>query len=110
MWHLEFQLLRGDVELFMDNLNGDVELFMDDTSDAGKRRIAVSAAAAISFKEFPRMIDKVVWTFVGNFIIGISHNTAFDISSPETAERACSKKSDGFKLPRLGIRKSSCNL
>ena len=67
--------------------------------------MAVSAAAANSFKGLPRMIDKVVWTSVGNFIIRISHNTASDISSRDTAERACSKKSDGIKSPRLGIRK-----
>ena len=90
-------------------LNGDEELFTDDTSGAEKRRMAVSAAAANSFKGLPSMIDKVVWTSVGNFIISISHNTASDISPRETAERACSKKSEGFKLPRLGIRKSSCN-
>ena len=50
------------------------------------------------------MIDKVFWTSVGNFIISILHNTASDISSRDTAERTCSKKSDGYKSPRLGNR------
>ena len=71
--------------------------------------VSAAAAAANSFKGLPRMIDKMVWTSVGNFIIRISHNTASDISSRETAERACSKISDGFKSPKLRIRKSSCN-
>ena len=70
--------------------------------------MAVSAAAANSFKEFPRMIDKMVLDLCGQLHHQHPRNKASDITSRDTSERACFKKSDGYKSPTLGICKIFC--